>query len=500
MRGEDPERGSIDNIAFEGTPGTRVLIDQTDAEVIPLPHPTSSPDDPLNWGFRRKYTAQTLVLAWVFMLAAATLSTAVTYGPVIVELGASTMYLNVGAALSLLMLGICNLAFNPLALKFGRRHVYILSAIITAVSQVVIATCHTKATFIGGRILTGIGAAPFEQLPALSVDDQFFIHHRGFGLSLYTLALTMGSFLGPTATGFVVSSMGWRWVYWFYAIFIFAIAVLMFFGLEETGFPRHIHSGGNETEPHPPKTYWQKLKLMTPIPSSVSFWRTATNPFRLLADPIIWWCGIMYGFGVAWLTVMAVESTTIFTVYKFSPSSLGLTNLAPMIGAIFVVWVGGAGTDRFMVWKARKNGGIMEPETRLYSVFLAGPMMGAGLILYGVGAAHDVHWAGPIIGMGMIGSALPIAAEVSLGYVSESYPSLAGEATAAVISIRNVVGCGMTFAIAPWIQHNGLQNTFIAVGFLAFAVFYSGGLFIWKGKTFRRIGAKRYYAIVALKD
>jgi hypothetical protein len=31
--------------------------------------------------------------------------------------------------------------------------------------------------------------------------------------------------------------------------------------------------------------------------------------------------------------------------------------------------------------------------------------MAAGLILYGVGAANEIHWAGPIIGMGMIGSA-----------------------------------------------------------------------------------------------
>ncbi|CAG8278739.1 unnamed protein product [Penicillium nalgiovense] len=479
--------------------GTRVLIEHTDAEIILLPRPTSSPDDPLNWSWRRKYISQAIVFIWSFMLGAATLSPAVTYASVMAELGASTSYLNIGAALALLMLGLGNLIFNPLALRFGRRPVYLVSTLISAASQVVVATAQTKATFIGGRVLLGFGAAPFEQLPALTVDDQFFIHQRGLGLSIYTLALTTGSFLGPVATGFVIDSMGWRWVYWFYAIFIFSIAALVFFALEETGFPRRIH---HQTDPNearssdPQKTYLQKLQLITILPIPTCLYRTATTPILLLTSPIIWWCGIMYGFAIAWLTIMAYESTTVFTTYNFSSSALGLTNIAPLMGACLVVYLGGAGTDRFMVFKARQNAGIMEPETRLYSVLFAGPVMAAGLILYGVGAANEIHWAGPIIGMGMIGSALPISAEVALGYVSECYPSLAGEATAAVIVIRNVIGCGMTFAISPWIERSGLKYTFVTVGFLALAVFYSGILLVWKGKACRRLGARRYATLV----
>ena len=381
----------------------------------------------------------------------------------------------------------------------------------------VAARAQTKATFIGSRILLGFGAAPFEQLPALTVDDQFFIHQRGLGLSIYTLALTTGSFLGPIATGFVIDSMGWRCpssfplqsspaqltvqigVYWFYAIFLFSVAALVFFALEETGFPRRTYeqTDPNETRSSdPPKTYLQKLQLITILPVPTSLYRTATTPILLLTSPIIWWCGIMYGFAVAWLTIMAYESTTIFMTYNFSSSALGLTNIAPLIGACLVIYLGGAGTDRFMVFKARRNAGIMEPETRLYSVFFAGPIMAAGLILYGVGAANEIHWAGPIIGMGMIGSALPISAEVALGYVSECYPSLAGEATAAVIVIRNVIGCGMTFAISPWIEKSGLEHTFVTVGLLALAVFYSGILLVWKGKACRRLGARRYATLV----
>lgn len=118
---KDPERGSMIDVAFQGTPGTRILIDHADAEVVLLPRPTSSPDDPLNWRWRRKYTAQAIVFIWAFMLGAATLSPAVTYAPVIAELGASTDYLNIGTALALLMLGLGNLVFNPLVRRSVKK-------------------------------------------------------------------------------------------------------------------------------------------------------------------------------------------------------------------------------------------------------------------------------------------------------------------------------------------------------------------------------------------
>jgi hypothetical protein len=38
----------------------------------------------------------------------------------------------------------------------------------------------------------GFVAAPFEQLPAVTVNDQFFVHQRGFALSMYVLAATLG--------------------------------------------------------------------------------------------------------------------------------------------------------------------------------------------------------------------------------------------------------------------------------------------------------------------
>lgn len=345
-----------------------------------------------------------------------------------------------------------------------------------------------------GRVILGAGAAPFEQLPALTVGDQFFVHQRGFGISLYVLSIASGSFLGPVAAGFVIESMGWRWVYWFYAIFMGIIAILIYVGLEETTFDRQgeeLASQNMEGERQissTRKSFWETRQLYVNRRTRMSLAKTIIRPFRLAHLPIILWCGIMYGFAVTWLTVMAVTLTSVFMGehYQFSPSAAGLTMLGPLVGSVLFVYLGGEGTDRMLVWKARRNRGIMHCEYRLYSIFIAGPMMGAGLILYGVGAAHEIHWFGLIFGMALIGTGLPIAAEVALSYSIEAYPALAGEVSVIVILIRNVIGAAMTFAIEPWIIHSGMQNTFIAVGLLALIGMVSGGGFLFWGEKCRR--------------
>jgi hypothetical protein len=102
------------NTIQEDIPGTRLLVDENVTHLVYLPRPSKSPNDPLNWGRVRKYTSMLVVCFWVMLLGGATLSPAVTYGPLIQEIGVTVNYLNIAAALALLLLGLGNLLFNPL--------------------------------------------------------------------------------------------------------------------------------------------------------------------------------------------------------------------------------------------------------------------------------------------------------------------------------------------------------------------------------------------------
>ncbi|KAL2680339.1 hypothetical protein Neosp_007936 [[Neocosmospora] mangrovei] len=265
----DVEMGTFSE-TMEMIPGTRLLLnpggDDGSTHIVLSPEPSSDPDDPLNWSITRKTLSFLVVNIYSFMVAVVALSTAVTYGALIAEFDTTAEYLNVGTAVSILFIGMGNIVWNPMALRYGRRPVYILSCLLTGVAQVIAATARRSDVFVGSRILMGFVAAPFEQLPAVTVNDQFFVHRRGFGLSMYVLAATLGSFLGPLATGFIVDGVGWRWVYWTFAITMAVVTILAFFFLEETGYDRDEGISSDFGPPlHEPKTYAQRLKLVSDL-------------------------------------------------------------------------------------------------------------------------------------------------------------------------------------------------------------------------------------------
>ncbi|KAH7014779.1 major facilitator superfamily domain-containing protein [Ilyonectria destructans] len=494
----DVEVGTSSEV-IDMVPGTRLLLGQSrdrhgSLDIILSPEPSNDPDDPLNWSTLRTFLSFSVVNLYSFMVAVVSLSTAVTYGALIAEFHTTASYLNVGTAVSILFIGMGNIIWNPMALRYGRRPVYILSCFLTGVAQIVAATAQRSDVFVGSRILMGFVAAPFEQLPAVTVNDQFFVHQRGFALSMYVLAATLGSFLGPLATGFIVDGVGWRWVYWIFAIAMALVTILAFFLLEETGYNRDDNTRRGSGPPLQAKSYRDKLRLVSNLQLPQSLGITIIQPLKLLIEPIILWSACLYGFGISWLAIMAFTSNTVFQSplygYNFSYTDVGLTSLSPLVGSMILFYVGGAGTDRFMIWQARRNNGVMEPESRIYSALVAGPIMGAGLVLYGVGASSGLPWIVPVVGMGLIGAGIPIAGEVSLGYVTECYSHKAGEASTAMITVRNIIACAMIFATEPWINNNGLRDTFIIMGALCLFVFWSGLLLIWKGKSCRRRSAR----------
>jgi hypothetical protein len=62
--------------------------------------------------------------------------------------------------------------------------------------------------------------------------------------------------------------------------------------------------------------------------------------------------------------------------------------------------------------------------------------------------------------------------------------------------MRNAVSIGIPFAITPWIQRNGLQNMFVACGFISFGVTLTIIPMVVWGKAARRALAGRYRSIV----
>lgn len=85
----------------------------------------------------------------------------------------------------------------------------------------------------------------------------------------------------------------------------------------------------------------------------------------------------------------------------------------------------------------------MEAEQRLWPFLVCLFIVPAALILWGVGAAHHIHWFGLIVAMCALSFASSCGITLSVNYLIDSYHELSGTAMITCIIVRNT----MSFAI-----------------------------------------------------
>lgn len=427
------------------------------------------------------------------------------------------------------------LLWQPLALTYGRRGVYLISLLIMV--PVLVWTAHSSSAgeWYAHRTIIGLAGAPIESLPEISIPDLFFAHERGTWMGVYVLVLFESNFIAPLIAGWFNDAFGWRWTMYFGAFVAAGAFVILSFGLEETMYIRHTVSGvsansrqeakitqtksgekttagiasdvaSEKSEPRTsypaPRPYLQKLKPFVVLPGHPSnkqmLWMTVRPLAIIVQFPNIAWAGFIYGINLSWYQVLNGTTSPVLsaTPYNWSAALVGTVYVGPIIGAVFGCLWGGVIADRLAIRLARRNNGIREPEQMLWQLALAGILSCAGLITWGVGAHHGVHWIGLVFGLGMLVFGLIVGGSIGISYAVDCFKEIGGESMASVMVIRNTIGFGFSYAITPWYTDMGLQDCFITAGFVSLACMATFLLMIWKGKTLRRLSAKTYWEYV----
>lgn len=528
----------------ELVPGTVHLIDlEGDLDVkkghdniILRPPPTSNPNDPLRWSQRKKQS-QFFLLFWLATFLAITVNFS---GPIwdiwVADFNTSYEKLNISSALCFLFLGVGCLLLQPTALIFGRRFVYLSCVVLMMVANIIGAVSTSIEHLYAVNIIGGFAAAPCDSLIEISVTDTFFQHERATYLSFVILCLYFGSDIGPIISGYIADTIGWRWCFWLQVIMFGLMFIWAFFFMDETCFRRSEGDGALEedilqqiksresgypmSDPEHKKghavetgeevvsdnesvdksiavrTYWRKRQVIETEYGDTRSWLCIFyRPFFMITFPAIIWCGLVYGAQMMWLSLLATTQALIYSgePYNFSAGSTGLTNFGPLIGSLI-----GLGTGPLVDWitlrMARKNNGIMEPEFRLYAMVLPLVTNAVGLLAYGLGAWNGNPWpVSVIIGQGFLGFAMSSSGTICLTYVMDCYHRMASEALVLVLFIRNMIGMGFTFAIQPWLDHNGLKVTTWLMFMLSIIINGSFIILVLYGKKFRKWTKNNYY-------
>lgn len=235
----------------DDVPGTLLLLDAAhDASshahrgtIVLQPQPSNDPEDPLNWPKRCKLLAIWMVYLYTFGIG---ICTAVQYS-VLTQISeaqnVTIAQLNLGMGLMFLFLGWACLIWQPLAMTYGRRSVYLASMVLSIVPVIWTPFSHGAGQWYVHRIILGIVASPVESLPEVSVPDLFFAHERGKYMAIYAFLLFGSNFLAPFFAGFINDSTDWKWVMYFATILNAVCAVIMFFFMEDTIYFRETAEG-----------------------------------------------------------------------------------------------------------------------------------------------------------------------------------------------------------------------------------------------------------------
>ncbi|KAK5950543.1 hypothetical protein OHC33_008486 [Knufia fluminis] len=352
----------------------------------------------------------------------------------------------------------------------------------------------------------------------------------------YLLLTSVGAFLGPVASGYVANGQGWRWMWSWCVIFLSIQFIATIFFYEESKFvpkrgvsaPKHdgltddgvqgrkmpsadltaVESqqpSGNVTGLHvdpsiTPKTYRQRMALYTPTDAPIL--QHLYQPLIILTTfPAVAYTAITFGSVLACFAIL----TTIQAIYlieppyNFSPSGVGLFNLPPFIGCFIGFFVGGWLNDKSIMWLAKRNQGIYEPEQRLWMAIPASVFLPVGMLIFGIGLSNGVHWIVLAVGCVIFGFGWIVCLNIALAYCTDCYQDIVGDALVGVVFTRNAISVVILFVLEYWLAGMGLRGLHILMACVMLAILLLPAVLLKFGKH-ARIRTQDRYKSMAVKQ
>ncbi|KAK4546136.1 hypothetical protein LTR36_002273 [Oleoguttula mirabilis] len=443
--------------AEDGLTGIRNAVPQRQVAT------SNDPNDPRNWTTTAKVTTYATICLFSFIANVNGSNFTVAIVPLVKHFHITSTHATFLVAFNVLMFGLGNILWVPLMRVLGKRPVYLIALAVFVAANAWSTKATSWGSLLGGRMISGFGAAAADATVPSVVNDMFFIEQRGHCMMFFHFALASGIFLGPLINAWIVQLHGWRWSCGFIAITGGVIFLLALFLVRETQYNKERRVYERDEIPAA-RTYTGWLGLTVGYNNDKPmerFLRTFWDIVRMAFYPPVLWVGCLVGLFVGWTIVIQVTTSQTFLKppYSWKLGYVGVFSLSAWVGVILSFFFGGKLIDIIANRERRRDPNhILRPEKRLIALIIPVLLSPVGLIIFGQCVAHQTSWVGPAFGYAMHSFGFTATSNIAVTYAVDCYQRFDGEALVTIFVVRNAIAVVCSFYSNTWIINDGLKE------------------------------------------
>ncbi|KAF9737648.1 hypothetical protein PMIN02_001271 [Paraphaeosphaeria minitans] len=496
----DPNDGAVPGLENANTHGTYLAGDEMarlseehrqyllerhgTLELDPIPSMTDA--DPYNWPRWKKIVNLLLVAFHALMSTFMASGIIPAYEDIAQDLGVTLQQTSYLTSIQIAVVGGAPLFWRPLSTRYGRRPIFIISLIGSICFNIGCAKTETYAAMATCRAFVSFFISPAAAIGSAVVVETFFKHERAKFMGVWTIMLTIGVPLAPFIFGFVTYNVGYRWIYWIFAIVNGVQLFLYIFLGPETRFIRH-HKAVQDL-PSFQDSYF-KFRRIDPTPITAYEF---VSPLRLAVCPCVMIPAASYATVFLFASVLStVEVPQLFgQKFHLNAQQIGLQFLSLIIGSVVGEQIGGRASDMWMRRAGRKRpGGRPAPEFRLWLTYLGYALVICGIVVFlvRIEQAAPLKWnVTPLVGVAIAAAGNQIVTTVLITYAVDCYHEEAGSIGVFISFVRQIWGFIGPFWFPQMFENVGIANSAgVAVAMLVVVSVVPTLVLQWRGKFFR---------------
>ncbi|KAK7181600.1 hypothetical protein DPSP01_011397 [Paraphaeosphaeria sporulosa] len=454
-------------------------------ELDPVPSMTDA--DPYNWPRWKKIINLLLVAFHALMSTFMASGIIPAYENIAEDLGVTLQQTSYLTSIQIAVIGGAPLFWRPLSTRYGRRPIFIISLIGSICFNIGCAKTNTYAAMATCRAFVSFFISPAAAIGSAVVVETFFKHERAKFMGVWTIMLTIGVPLAPFIFGFVTYNVGYRWIYWIFAIINGVQLFLYIFLGPETRFIRH-HKSIQDLPSF--KDSYFRFRRIDPTPITAYEF---VSPLRLVMYPCVMIPAASYAMVFLFASVLStVEVPQLFgEKFHLNAQQIGLQFLSLIIGSVIGEQIGGRASDMWMRRGGRKRAdGRPAPEFRLWLTYLGYALVICGIVVFlvRIEQAAPLKWnVTPLVGVAIAAAGNQIVTTVLITYAVDCYHEEAGSIGVFISFVRQIWGFIGPFWFPQMFEHVGIANSAgVAVAMLVVVSVIPTLVLQWRGKFFRQ--------------